>query len=101
MAKNEQSGGIKSALELAMERMKKTDGEIVPLTDAQKAEIARVEAEAKAKTAEVEIMTRERITAAYRAGDAEGARKLEEQMAGDLERIRDRAAAKKRKVRDQ
>jgi hypothetical protein len=37
MTKGKQSGGMKSALELAMERMQKSEGDIVPLTDEKKA----------------------------------------------------------------
>jgi hypothetical protein len=101
MTKGKQSGGMKSALELAMERMQKSEGEIVPLTAGQKAAIAEIEAEAKAKVAEVEIMSRQHAQAAAAAGDAEAARKIEEERTAEIARIRDRAAVKKRKVREQ
>lgn len=100
MAKERKTGGIKSALELAMERLKKSEGEIVPLTDEQKNAIGEIEAEAKARIAEIEIMTRDRLRAAAAAGEAEGVRKIEEQKAAEIARIRERAAVKKRKVRE-
>jgi hypothetical protein len=101
MTKGKQSGGMKSALELAMERMQKSEGDIVPLTDEKKAAIAEIEAEAKAKVAEIEIMSRERAQAAASAGDVEAARKIDEDRAAEIARIRDRAAVKKRKIREQ
>jgi len=61
-------GELKSAYELAMERLRDQDrAEGVeqerPLTDGQKEEIARVRQEAKAKLAEIEILhTEQRAT---------------------------------------
>lgn len=99
MADPKGSGGIKSALELAMERMRQKQGDIVPLTHEQKAAIAEIEAETKAKVAEQEIMTQERLRAASAGGDAEAARKLEEDIAAEIARIRERGERKKEKVR--
>ncbi len=99
MADPKGSGGIKSALELAMERMRQKQGEIVPLTHEQKAAIAEIEAETKAKVAEQEIMAQERVRAAYAGGDAEAARKVEEEIQAEIARIRERGERKKEKVR--
>jgi len=93
------SGGIKSALELAMERMRQKQGDIVPLTHEQKAAITEIEAETKAKVAEQEIMTQERLRAAYAGGDAEAARKVEEEIKAEIARIRERGERKKEKIR--
>jgi vacuolar-type H+-ATPase subunit I/STV1 len=93
------SGGIKSALELAMERMRQKQGDIVPLTHEQKAAIAEIEAETKAKVAEQEIMAQERVRAAYAGGDAEAARKVEEEIQAEIARIRERGERKKEKIR--
>ena len=66
MARNE----LKSAYELAMERLREQDREEGveqegPLTDGQKEEIARLRQEAKAKLAEIEILyTEQRATEA-------------------------------------
>ena len=81
---------LKSAYELAMERLQEKDREqgvkeSAPLTDAQKARIAELRQEAKAKRAEVEILRDQRFAEA--AGDPE---KLEEQKRNyetDLRRI--------------
>jgi hypothetical protein len=99
MGKEEKSGGIKSALELAMERMRQQQGEIVPLTHDQKLAIAEIEAETKAKVAEEEIMSQERLRAAQASGDAEAARKVDEEIRGEIARIRERGERKKEKIR--
>ena len=91
--------GIKSALELAMERMRQKQGDLVPLTHEQKAAIAEIEAETKAKVAEQEIMAEDRLRAAYAGGDAEAARKLDEQIKAEIVRIRERGERKKEKIR--
>ena len=97
--KHDEAPGMKSALELAMERMKAKEGDLVPLTHEQKLAIAEIEAETKAKVAEEEILSRDRIAAARAAGDAEALRKAEEETAGEIARLRERGEAKKRKVR--
>jgi len=93
------SGGIKSALELAMERMQQTQGELVPLTHDQKLAIAEIEAETKAKIAEEEIMSQGRLLAARASGDAEAVRTVEEQIRGEIARLRERGESRKQKVR--
>ena len=97
--KDDAAPGIKSALELAMERLQKKDGDLVPLTHDQKAAIAEIEAETTAKVAEEEIMAAERLRAAYAGGDVEAARKLDEQIKAEIGRIRERGERKKEKVR--
>jgi len=53
-------GGLKSALELAMEKAKKLGGEeAVPLSSKQKEEIAEIRKIYAAKIAEVEILIRD------------------------------------------
>ena len=97
--KDDAAPGIKSALELALERMSQKQGDIVPLTHEQKAAIAEIEAETTAKVAEQEIMTQERLRAAYAGGDAEAARKVEEGIKAEIARIRERGERKKEKIR--
>jgi len=93
------SGGMKSALELAMERMKQKDGDLVPLTHDQKLAIAEIEAETKAKIAEEEIMSRDRLQAARASGDAEAARIVEDEIRGEIARLRERGENRKAKIR--
>jgi len=97
--KRDEAPGMKSALELAMERLQAKDGDVVPLTHEQRAAIAEIESETKAKVAEEEILSRDRLRAAAATGDPEALRKVEEETSGEIARLRERGEAKKRKVR--
>jgi hypothetical protein len=78
----------KSALELAMERLKRKDQEEGnverPLSDEQRAAIAELRRIAEAKLAEREILHR---SALARVGDPEAYAALEEEYRRDRERI--------------
>ena len=104
---------LKSAYELAMQRLRAKDREAgveedAPLTAGQKAEIARLRQEAKAKLAEIEILHRDALreaataAASGKGGKPEELVKIEEQHRIDRERIESRlesavAKVKKRK----
>jgi hypothetical protein len=93
---------LKSAYELAMERLRAEDREAgveepKPLTDDQKEEIARLRQEAKAKLAELEILHRDAVTAA--GEDAEKLLKVEEQHRIDRERVESRLESAVARVR--
>jgi len=91
--------GLKSALDLAMERLAQKGGAVAPLTDEQKKALAAIEQQAQAKIAEIEILASQRIVEAFAKGDAEEAQKLEEQKRADLECVRRRAEDDKELVR--
>ena len=83
---------LKSAYELAMERLRAKDRdsgveESRPLTDDQKAEIARLRQEAKAKLAELEILHRKELAAAQ---DPAKRLEAEEKYRIDRGRVEDR-----------
>ncbi len=85
---------LKSAYELALERLKERDRAegVVPtkaLTAAQKREIAELRRKATAKLAELEILHRDRRAEAISAGDAEALVKVEEHHAIDRRRVQD------------
>ena len=87
---------MKSAYELAMERLEKA-APTAKLTTAQKKEIAELESKAKAKTAEREIALKDEIAAASEAGDFEKVEQLQQQLIkerkaiqADLEEKKDR-----------
>jgi len=93
---------LKSAYELAMERLRAEDREAgveerKPLTDKQKQEIARLRQEAKAKLAELEILHRDAASAA--AEDPEKLQKVEEQHRIDRERVESRLESAVARVR--
>ena len=89
---------MKSAYELAMERLNKT-APAVKLTNAQKKEIAELETRCKARIAEREIAVQPQIAAARAAGEAEKAAELEQQLATDRRRAQEELESKKAKVR--
>ncbi len=93
---------LKSAYELAMERLRAKDRregveEDRPLTEAQKEEIASLRREAKAKLAELEILHKKNL--AGTRGDPAEVQKLEEAYRSDRARIEDRLETKIAKVR--
>lgn len=78
----------KSALEIAMERLRKLEGDAgvsqAPLTDAQKAAIAEARNLAEARLAECEVMRRSKLMA---AADPAAREKLDEEYRRDRARI--------------
>ena len=91
---------MKSAYELAMERLEK-HAPTAKLTDAQKAEIADIESLHKAKAAEKEMFLQDQIKKALAAGQTDEAQSLEKQMSFELKRISEDSEAKKEKIRTQ
>ena len=75
MKKQKESGGVKSAYELAMEKLRKKDSEqgleTTPLSDAQKQEIAEIRNFYRAKLAEREILFQSELKKARATGEAE------------------------------
>lgn len=90
---------MKSAYELAMERLQKKEGVSAPLTDAQKSAIAEIESQTKARIAEIEIMQGRELAAALAKGDAAEIEKLTARKVDDLRRARERGEAEKEEVR--
>jgi septin family protein len=89
---------MKSAYELAMERLNK-QSPVVKLTEQQKKEIAELESKHKAKIAEREISLKDQITAAAVAGDSEKIEKLEEELARERRKLLAELEEKKDQVR--
>jgi len=94
------SEGLKSAYELAMERLSKKDAAegVVPvtLTDNQKAEIATVRQTSAALLAQEEILYKSRLRDTQ---DFEGRQKLEEEYRRDVQRLSDDRERKIEKIR--
>ena len=89
---------MKSAYELAMERLNKSSP-TAKLTDQQKKEIAELESKYKAKIAERELFVQgERIKAIDR-GDAEAIEQLEKQLVSDRKSLQNELEEKKEEVR--
>jgi len=89
---------MKSAYELAMERLEKASPSI-SLTEDQKKEIAEVDSTYRAKIAERELFLKDQIRKAQNAGNSEEAESLEKQLASEIRRLQEDCAAKKEKLR--
>jgi len=89
---------MKSAYELAMERLEKQAPTAV-LTAKQKAEIAEIDSTYKAKIAEKEVFLKDQIKKAVAAGQADEVQSLEKQLSFELKRLAEDCEAKKEKAR--
>ncbi len=90
---------MKTAYELAMERLGKTSP-TVKLTDEQKKHLAELEAECQAKIADREFFLRGQISKAVDAGDDQAIEQLEKQLVSDRKSLRAEYDEKKEKVRN-
>jgi hypothetical protein len=89
---------MKSAYELAMERLQKNQPSI-SLTDDQKKQLAEVDSQFKAKIAERELFLKEQITKAQNAGKFDEMEALEKQLASEIRRLQEDCESKKEKLR--
>ena len=89
---------MKSAYELAMERLEKS-APSVTLSDAQKAEIAEIDSTFKARIAEKELFLQGKIRDARQAGKFDELEALEKQLATETRRLREDCEEKKAKLR--
>jgi hypothetical protein len=89
---------MKSAYELAMERLAKNQP-IVTLTDDQKRQLADVDSTFKARIAEKELFLKDQIRTAQSAGKFEEMESLEKQLASEIRRLQEDCEAKKEKLR--
>ncbi|MGO8929121.1 MAG: hypothetical protein ACLQU3_19815 [Limisphaerales bacterium] len=90
---------MKTAYELAMERLGKTSP-TVKLTAGQKKEIAELESKCAAKVAERELFLKGEIVKAIDKGDAQAQEQLEKQLLSDRKTLRAECEEKKEKVRN-
>jgi len=90
---------MKTAYELAMERLNKTSP-TVKLNDAQKREIAELESKCAAKIAERELIIKDEIAKAAVKGEFDEIEKLEKQLVSDRKSAQSELEEKKAKVRD-
>ena len=89
---------MKSAYELAMERLEKTSPSI-SLTADQKKEIAEIDSTYRAKIAEKEVFLKDQIRKAQNAGKFDEVESLEKQQAAEIRRLQEDCEAKKEKLR--
>ena len=97
MTKEKKESGLKSAFELAMDRMGHQES---ALTLDQKEALAEIDRETEAKIAEVQIMTGQRLAEARGKGDAQAIGELEAGRTSEIEGIKAAAEEKKNKIRE-
>ncbi|HZC58806.1 MAG TPA: hypothetical protein VE154_02360 [Chthoniobacterales bacterium] len=89
---------MKSAYELAMERLEK-QAPSVKLTDDQRSQLAEIDSLYKSRMAEKELLLAGEIRREQAAGKFSEVEKLQKQLASELRRLSEECEAKKEKVR--
>jgi len=89
---------MKSAYELAMERLAKNQP-IVTLTEDQKKQLAEIDSTFKARIAEKELFLKDEIQKAQIAGKFEEVESLQKQLTSEIRRLQEDCEAKKEKLR--
>jgi len=89
---------MKSAYELAMERLQKASPSLA-LNEDQKKELAEVDSLYRARIAEKELFLKNQIRSAQNAGKFEELESLEKQLAAETRRLRQECESKKEKLR--
>jgi hypothetical protein len=89
---------MKSAYELAMERLEKS-APTITLTDEQKEQIAEIDSTYKARIAEKELFLQGKIREAQVGGKFDEVGELEKQLAAELRRLQSDCEEKKEKLR--
>ena len=89
---------MKSAYELAMERLEK-QAPSMKLTDDQRSQLAEIDSLYKSRMAEKELLLAEEIRREQAAGKFSEVEKLQKQLASELRRLSEECEAKKEKVR--
>ena len=89
---------MKSAYELAMERM--GGGNDKPLTDEQKAKIAKIDSKYKAKIAERKIFLEKSLSEAQAQGNADEIDLIRRQLNDEVADLEAKSETEKDKIRD-
>jgi hypothetical protein len=90
---------MKSAYELAMERLQKNQPSIA-LTTEQKEQLAEIDSTFKARIAEKELFLKDEMRKARMAGKLEEVEALEKQLASEVRRLNEDCETKKQKLRE-
>jgi hypothetical protein len=90
---------MKSAYELAMERLQKNTPS-ASLSDEQKAQLAEIDSQFQAKIAEKKIFLSQEIKKAIATGQVDEVEKLQRQLTSEIQRLQDDCESKKERLRD-
>jgi hypothetical protein len=89
---------MKSAYELAMERLQKTSPSF-SLTDEQKKELAELDSKCRAKIAEKELFLKDQIRKAQIEGKTEDVESLQKQLISEVRRLQEDCESIKERLR--
>ena len=89
---------MKSAYELAMEKLAKNQP-VVTLTDDQKKQLAEIDSQFKARIAEKELFLKGEIQKVIASGKFDELESLEKQLRSEIRRLQEDCEAKKEKLR--
>lgn len=92
-------GAMKSAYELAMERLAKSEPATRPLTPEQKARLAEIDRVYQGRIAEREIFLKQKLDAALAGQQFDEADQLRKQIASEKVRLEEEREAEKERVR--
>jgi hypothetical protein len=90
---------MKSAYELAMERLAKSDPAAAPMTAEQKARLAEIDRVYQGKIAEREIFLKQQLNAALGAQNFDEADKIRKQSTNEKARLEEEREEEKERVR--
>ena len=90
---------MKSAYELAMERLAKSDPAAAPLSAEQKSRLAEIDRVYKGKIAEREIFLKQQLEQAFADQKLEEAEKIKQQLASERTRLEEERDEEKERVR--
>ena len=89
---------MKSAYELAMERLEKQSPS-VKLTEEQRSQLADVDSLYKSRIAERELLLNDQIRREQAAGKASEVESLQKQLASEIRRLTEECESKKERIR--
>lgn len=92
-------GAMKSAYELAMERLAKSEGASRPLTAEQKQRLAEIDRVYQGKIAEREIFLKQQLEASLAKQEFDEADKVRKQIANEKARLEEEREDEKERVR--
>ena len=90
---------MKSAYELAMERLDRSSPAETPLTPAQKQALAEIDTRFQGKLAEREIFLKQKLNEALAGGQADEADSLRQQLSSERARLEEERESEKDRVR--
>ncbi|MBC2605964.1 hypothetical protein [Pelagicoccus albus] len=91
---------MKSAYELAMERLAASEGEREPITEETKAKLAEIDEKYRAKIAEREVFLTPKLVAARSQGNFSEAEAIQKQLVNEKARLEEEREEQKEKVRN-